>query len=80
MSIYIDSSATLHVTRCTDCPYWFAARLTKTQAHDRAAEHERDHHPDSENARRAARMYAARHAADSSNVPTHSASSSGGNH
>lgn len=60
--IWIDSSATLHVVRCTDCPYWYAARLTKLEAHNRAAEHERTHHHESENARRARRMYAARHA------------------
>ncbi len=60
--IWIDSSATLHVTRCADCPYWFAARLTKIEAHERAREHERTHHPESDNARRAHRAYAARHA------------------
>ncbi len=60
--IWIDSSATLHVARCTEHDYWFAARLTKAQAHERAREHERDFHPESENARRAARAYAGRHA------------------
>jgi hypothetical protein len=75
--VWIDSSATLHVARCHECPFWFAPRLTKLEAHESARKHEADSHPDtSENGRRAARAYAARHAGDSSDVPTNSAPSS----
>ncbi|HXG71276.1 MAG TPA: hypothetical protein VNJ04_11790 [Gemmatimonadaceae bacterium] len=75
MSIHLDASTSRTVViTCTDCPYWAAIRFGMTEAHSAATNHERLLHAESENARRAARMYAARHAADSFNVPTPSAS------
>lgn len=66
MAIKIDSSPSqTAVIQCDDCPHWSAVRFGMREAHNCSADHERNFHPDAENARRARRDWLSRHAADS---------------
>ncbi|WP_449279631.1 hypothetical protein [Leucobacter sp. GX0328] len=51
------------VITCTECPFWSAIRLDRDEAHECAVNHEKVYHPESRQARDAARKYRQRHRA-----------------
>lgn len=66
--IRLEKSATGVTVSCADCPEWQSFRFDMAEAHASASAHEQRTHPGDYRARNAAKMYAARHAAQSPNV------------
>lgn len=58
MTIKLDDDRTISVViTCTDCPWWSALRLSRSEAHTCAVDHERVHHPGQDQAWEAARRW-----------------------
>lgn len=76
MAIKLDKSSTSVVVYCTKCGHWRAFCWTVLEGHEAAVRHEQLVHPEAGQARKAAEMYQARHAADSSNVGSSARASS----
>lgn len=66
--IRLEKSPTGVRIKCASCPHWHSFRQSMPAAHESAGEHEKLVHPGDYRARNAAKMYAARHAAQTSNV------------
>ncbi|GAB3118398.1 hypothetical protein HNR05_002604 [Leifsonia psychrotolerans] len=68
MAIKLDKSHTSVVVYCEDCGHWRAFAWTVEEAHEAACRHERNVHPESTQASKAASVFRARHAVETTNV------------